>query len=90
MIEFVFLLRRRLLNSDHRYQLLGHCDLGLVIVALYKIEYLLLHVIVSVHDLDTIDPEFAAGYRLKQLLVRVVLCLHLELLVDYQGLQDAY
>ncbi len=59
-------------------------------MTLYKVEYLLLHLIVSIHNFNPVDLVFACWHILEQLFVRVVFNLHLEFLVYNQGFQGTY
>jgi hypothetical protein len=45
---------------------------------LYKVKYLLFHVIISVYNFNAIDLEFTRGYRLVEFFVRVVTSHYLE------------
>jgi hypothetical protein len=45
---------------------------------LYKVKYLLFHVIISVYNFNAIDLEFTSRYRLVEFLVRVVTSLYLK------------
>ena len=62
----------------------------MIVVAFYKIVYLLFHLIVAIHNFDTIDLKFTTGYSLEKLLMRVVFDLIFKLIVYHQRLQSTY
>jgi hypothetical protein len=56
---------------------------------LYKVKYLLFHVIISVYNFNAIDLEFTSGYRLVKFLVRVVTSLYLKFAIYNKRLEHA-
>ncbi len=50
---------------------------------LYKVKYLLLHVVIAIHDFNSINFEFASRDRLIQFFVGVIASLEFKFAVHY-------
>lgn len=56
---------------------------------LNKVKYLLLHVVIAIHNFNSIYFEFASRDRLIQFFVRVIVSLEFKFAVHYQWLKDS-
>ncbi len=57
---------------------------------LNEVEDLLLHVVVSVDDFDSVNFEFTSWYSLEKLSLRIVSSLELKATVHYKWAQSTY